>query len=889
MKTEWLHEKIGEIKAVSSIHEEIMLKMGEDAGLKAREEAAREQLLKAVLEAKRAIMELEAELETSEFHHSVNGGQGGILSVLKNHRDQRGDYQSFHRSVDRWFLTMNRNSELIGQMEGLLEEVEVYEKYRQNLERTIKKLADEYQSKKYGYIEYQNRMKESLKGKTKEEMASYYNSYIYSLLKKIELLLSELYNRITESRREIIAKKAEKTAQQESKIEREYIVIERAVEKKQERAEKGYAQLSVPRRGYDFDERISAVRAKLSGGMPGYKMQTLEYVVVKMPRQRQKYAYAETPQQIMQPQEAKQEAISETMPEAPEIEGKKGLFWLKVKEKITAIALKLRNAAASLAKIRFKIPSIKAGKKEQTPAQKTAEEIDFAKIGQKPKIYPEQQIMAIHKKEGEGAIRANAISNIGAAVLKVPLKIGRFSIFLAKLPVRTALSGVKLAFGAARLIGNLKKGKIPVQEKEKKGQKSFFERMGESFSMPKKSIFVEEIVGIEKEVEKSEMPKIGRKPAGVLAGGILNAKLFTDLFSRMGRKEEKIMAEETEIPEHIKKLREMRARYRRDEREYGFEQTLLAREAKRVKEAIGAERAEEYKGSSLGTMANLFVKKTSVSLVNTFPELFENLYNALRAANIKVLSNTYVSIMVFISMIMFLTVTSTLTIIFFALNYPLYAIVARSFFLGFMAASLTAVFFYAYPFMRISERKKNITANMPFAMNHLAAVASSGVPPSAMMELISESKEYGEISIEFKKIVDLMNIFGYDLLTAIRTAATTTPSPAFKEILDGMVSTIETGGDLESYLKEKAEESTLTYRLERQKYNETISTYSDIYTGLLIAAPLFFVAALAIINLLGGTIAGFGIAAIMAFGAYIAIPLLNIAFLLFLQINQPQA
>ena len=190
--------------------------------------------------------------------------------------------------------------------------------------------------------------------------------------------------------------------------------------------------------------------------------------------------------------------------------------------------------------------------------------------------------------------------------------------------------------------------------------------------------------------------------------------------------------------------------------------------------------------------------------------------------------------------------------------------------------------------MKIQERRKTITANMPFAINHLAAVSASGVPPAKMLELISESQEYGEIAKEFKKIVDLMNIFGYDLLTAIRTISANTPSPAFKEILDGMVSTIETGGDLQSYLTEKAEEATLTYRLERQKYNESISTYSDIYTGLLIAAPLFFVSALAIINLLGGTVAGFGIEVIMAFGAYIAIPLLNVGFIIFLQMNQPE-
>ena len=179
--------------------------------------------------------------------------------------------------------------------------------------------------------------------------------------------------------------------------------------------------------------------------------------------------------------------------------------------------------------------------------------------------------------------------------------------------------------------------------------------------------------------------------------------------------------------------------------------------------------------------------------------------------------------------------------------------------------------------------------NMPFGANHMAAVATSGVPPASMFELIAASKEYGEIGIEVKKIVDFINIFGYDLLTAIRTVAATTPSPQFKEFLEGMVSTIETGGDLDRYLRQEADQAALTYNLERQRYNETVSTYSDIYTGLLIAAPLFFVAALSLVNLLGGSIGGIGVDVVMSVGAYVVIPLLNIGFLAFLQFSQPEA
>ena len=77
------------------------------------------------------------------------------------------------------------------------------------------------------------------------------------------------------------------------------------------------------------------------------------------------------------------------------------------------------------------------------------------------------------------------------------------------------------------------------------------------------------------------------------------------------------------------------------------------------------------------------------------------------------------------------------------------------------------------------------------------------------------------------------------------------------------------------------------YQLERQKYVETISTYSDVYTGILIAAPLFFVVALALVSILGGTIMGLSVDIVIAIGTYIIIPFLNIAFIIFLELTQP--
>jgi archaellum biogenesis protein FlaJ (TadC family) len=103
-----------------------------------------------------------------------------------------------------------------------------------------------------------------------------------------------------------------------------------------------------------------------------------------------------------------------------------------------------------------------------------------------------------------------------------------------------------------------------------------------------------------------------------------------------------------------------------------------------------------------------------------------------------------------------------------------------------------------------------------------------------------------------------------------------------------MVSTTQTGGDIKAYLAQKSEEAMLNYKLDRQKYTETIATYSDIYTGILIAAPLFFVAALSMVSLLGGKIGGMGVSTVIVLGTYVAIPIMNVFFLAFLELTQPE-
>lgn len=315
---------------------------------------------------------------------------------------------------------------------------------------------------------------------------------------------------------------------------------------------------------------------------------------------------------------------------------------------------------------------------------------------------------------------------------------------------------------------------------------------------------------------------------------------------------------------------------------------MLEKQIKELKSLISKKKPDVYKASSLGYIANVTVRKISIYFIEKYPEFFKKLYRAVRYSNIRILANTYINIIFFLTIVSGLVSLPLFTVFFSFQGGPAHIVIFKIIATSFTIANLFFWGGYYYPFMNSKSRRRSINTKLPFAIDHMSSVISSGVSPATMFKLISNSSEYGEISIEIEKVTNYVDFFGYDIITALKAVALTTPSEEFKEFIDGFVSTIETGGDLKDFLSQKSSEALLNYRLERQKYVESLSTYSDIYTGVLIAAPLFFVTALSLVSVLGGTIGGLSVNTIITLGTYIVIPGLNLLFLVFLELNQPE-
>lgn len=287
---------------------------------------------------------------------------------------------------------------------------------------------------------------------------------------------------------------------------------------------------------------------------------------------------------------------------------------------------------------------------------------------------------------------------------------------------------------------------------------------------------------------------------------------------------------------------------------------------------------QAFQSESIGAAANALFGPW----VDKGGTYFEDLKEDLNHADMDVLFRTYVSKMFFYSIgaaiLGFLGGTT------YSISAGLSITKAVRYIFGLPMTLALLVFglMYLYPSQKARKRQKGIEENLPFALNHLAAIATSGIPPSSMFELLSNFEEYEEISEEAEKITRRVNTFGEDLTTALREVAERSPNDDWREVLYGILSTVETGGSLEDFLDQKAEEALFDYKMQREKEIERLSTYASFYTAILIAAPVFLVTILSVMNLLGGQVLGFAIKDLMWMGVHVLIPSLNIVFILFL-------
>ena len=241
--------------------------------------------------------------------------------------------------------------------------------------------------------------------------------------------------------------------------------------------------------------------------------------------------------------------------------------------------------------------------------------------------------------------------------------------------------------------------------------------------------------------------------------------------------------------------------------------------------------------------------------IERFLPEFEELHINLRKAGIRISFKAYVAFMFMISIIGFaVAFTLSFAIIPLAtgMNFLSSNNLLISLMLAGLAAVLTLILTYAFPMLKASERKMPIEMNLPYISSFLTLLSSSNVPPAIIFKSVSRIDTLKEVRQEFGNIIRDVEVFGDDLMTAVRKNAKLSPNHRLRELLIGYVATIRTGGSPTEYLKVQTEETNRDRLGKLDAMLESLSAIAEIYVMVLVAMPLLFVVLFATLGMLGG-------------------------------------
>lgn len=270
--------------------------------------------------------------------------------------------------------------------------------------------------------------------------------------------------------------------------------------------------------------------------------------------------------------------------------------------------------------------------------------------------------------------------------------------------------------------------------------------------------------------------------------------------------------------------------------------------------------------------------------------IFKDLDANLQKAAIKVSFKGYVSLIILMTLLSSVSVAVIFPLVVLILLQLspfltlLYTVGATLF-----AGAFSVIGFYLYPIIKADGRKRSLDDELPFTTGYLSILAGADVPPAQMFRSLAKVDPSLATSQEAKQIVRDVELFGIDVISAMESASKRTPSMKFRELLEGFIATMHSGGDLAKYLSERSGQFMRLKKIALRRLGDTLGVLAEFYVVMLVAGPLILVVMLAVMAMLGGGIQGiFNPRLMLYLLTYMGIPTGSVIFLIMLDMISPK-
>ena len=273
-----------------------------------------------------------------------------------------------------------------------------------------------------------------------------------------------------------------------------------------------------------------------------------------------------------------------------------------------------------------------------------------------------------------------------------------------------------------------------------------------------------------------------------------------------------------------------------------------------------------------------------------FLPLFRDVDGNLRKSGIMISFRAYVSLCILATLLISgFTLALVPLVLTSILRLPFYSSMLFGIGASLLVGAFTIIGFYVYPVYCADNLKRALEDGLPFTTGYMEILAGAGVPPYRIFRSLAQVDAPLAVSREAKVITRDVELFGFDVISALEAASKRSPSEKFKELLEGFIATVHSGGNLANYLRVRSRQYMKLNRIALRKFSDTLGVLSEFYVTMLVAGPLILVVMLGVMAMLGGNWSGLFSSHIMLYLlTYVGIPVGSIIFLIVLDAISPR-
>lgn len=197
-------------------------------------------------------------------------------------------------------------------------------------------------------------------------------------------------------------------------------------------------------------------------------------------------------------------------------------------------------------------------------------------------------------------------------------------------------------------------------------------------------------------------------------------------------------------------------------------------------------------------------------------------------------------------------------------------------------------FMYYYPSLATKSRITRINAELPYYIGYMSTLSASGLTVEGVFKELAKEDAKEEIVKDAKFMVRNLEILGQDILTALKELVQRTPPGPYSELLEGLISTTESGGNLREYFIATAKVQMEEKKVLLKKMTASLGIVAEMYTILLIVFPLLSIIMLSIMAIMTPKLAGFSLITLMQLLTYAFVPFLGVIMLLLIDSMVPK-